>query len=66
MKNKLSSSKGSCIGNFASFFPTLPHPLEACLLLTGTILAILYSEVFHMLPAKYQPNRPVGSGAEVI
>ena len=31
MKNKLSSSKGSCIGNFASFFPTLPHPLKACL-----------------------------------
>ena len=33
---------------------------------TGTILVILYSEVSHMLPAKYQPNRPVGSGVEVI
>ena len=33
---------------------------------TGTILAILYSEVSHMLPAKYQPNRPGGSGVEVI
>ena len=31
---------------------------------TGTILAILYSEVSH--PAKYQPNRPLGSGVEVI
>ena len=33
---------------------------------TGTILAILYSKVSHMLPAKYQPNRPNGSGVEVI
>ena len=33
---------------------------------TGTILAILYSEVPNMLPAKYQPNRPGGSGKEVI
>ena len=33
---------------------------------TGTILAILYREVSHMLPAKYQPNRPGGSGVEVI
>ena len=33
---------------------------------TGTILAILYSEVSHMLPAKYQPNRPGGSGVEII
>ena len=33
---------------------------------TGTILAILYSEVHHMLPAKYQPNMPGGSGEEVI
>ena len=34
--------------------------------LTRTILAILYSEVPHMLPAKYQPNPPRGSGEEVI
>ena len=33
---------------------------------TGTILAILYGEVSHMLPAKYQPNQPGGSGVEVI
>ena len=33
---------------------------------TGTIFVILYSEVSHMLPAKYQPNWPNGSGKEVI
>ena len=33
---------------------------------TGMILAILYSKVPHMLPAKYQPNPPGGSGEEVI
>ena len=33
---------------------------------TGTILAVLYREVSHMLPAKYQPNRFCGSGVEVI
>ena len=33
---------------------------------TGTILVILYSEMSYMLPAKYQPNQPVGSGVEVI
>ena len=33
---------------------------------TGMILAILYSEVPHMLPAKYQLNRPGGSGKKVI
>ena len=33
---------------------------------TGMILAILYSEVPHMLPAKYQPNTPGDSGEEVI
>ena len=27
----LKYSKGSCIRNFASFFPILPHALEACL-----------------------------------
>ena len=66
MKNKLSSSKGSCIGNFASFFPNLSHPIKAVYDPTGTIFAILYSEVPHMLPAKYQPNRPGGSGKEII
>ena len=33
---------------------------------TGMILAILYTEVPHMLPAKYEPNPPGGSGEEVI
>ena len=33
---------------------------------TVTILATLYSEVPHMLPAKYQPNPLGGSGEEVI
>ena len=66
MKNKLSRLKGSCIGNFASYFPTLPHHLRLVYDPTETILAILYSEVPHMLPAKYQPNRPSGSGKEVI
>ena len=31
---------------------------------TWTILAILYRKVPHMLPAKYQPNPPGGSGVE--
>ena len=31
---------------------------------TKMILAILYREVPHMLPAKYQPNRSGGSGEE--
>ena len=33
---------------------------------TRTILAILYREVSHMLPAKYQPNWSGGSGESVI
>ena len=33
---------------------------------TGTILANLYCEVPHKLPAKYQPNPHGGSGEEVI
>ena len=51
---------------FYVIFPTLPHPLRLVYDPTGTILAILYSEVPHMLPAKYQPNLPSGSGKEVI
>ena len=31
---------------------------------TGTILAILYREVPHMLPAKYQSNPPGGAEEE--
>ena len=33
---------------------------------TGMILAILYSKVPHMLPAKYQPNGHSGFGEEVV
>ena len=33
---------------------------------TGTILAILYREVPHMLHAKYQPNQGSDSGEEVL
>ena len=61
MKNQLSSSKGSCIGNVASFFPTHSRLVYEP---TGTILPILYREVPHMLPAKYQPNLPDGSGED--
>ena len=32
---------------------------------TEMILTIIYREVPHMLPAKYQPYRPVDSGKEV-
>ena len=64
MKNYLSSSKGSCIQNFALFFPTLPHHSRLVYDPTGTIISILYREVPHMLPAKYQPNPRGGSGEE--
>ena len=65
MKNQLSSLKGSCIRNFASFFPNF-FPTHSRLVYdpTTTILALLYGEVPHMLPAKYQPNPPGGSGEE--
>ena len=33
------------MGNFALFFPTLPHPLISVYDPTGMILAILYSKV---------------------
>ena len=47
--------------NFSQF-----HPIHSRLVYdpTETILAILYREVPHMLPAKYQPNPPGGSGEE--
>ena len=57
---------GSCIGNFASFFPDLPAHSRLVYYPTETILTILYSEVSHIFPAKCQPNRPGGSGVEVI
>ena len=49
-----------------SFFPNLPTHSRLVYDPTGTVLAILYSEVPHMLPAKYQPNRSSGSGKEII
>ena len=54
------------MGNFASFLQLYPTQSRLVYNPTGTILAILYSEVLHMLPAKYQPNPPGGSGEEVI
>ena len=49
--------------HFSQLFPT--H-LRLVYNPTETILAILYSQVPNMLPAKYQPNRPGSSGKEVI
>ena len=49
--------------HFSQLYPT--HSRLVCNP-TGIILFISYSGVSHMLPAKYQPNRPVGSGVEVI
>ena len=52
---------------FCVIFPNFTPPNQGLVYNpTGTILAILYRVVSHMLPAKYQPNRPGGSGVEVI
>ena len=47
--------------HFSQFYPTHSRLVYDP---TGTILTILYGEVPHMLPAKYQPNLPGGSGEE--
>ena len=47
--------------HFSQFYPT--H-LRLVYDSTGTILAILYGKVPHMLPAKYQRSPPGGSGEE--
>ena len=47
--------------HFSQFYPTHSRLVYDP---TGTISAILYGEVPHMLPAKYQPNPPGGSGEE--
>ena len=47
--------------HFSQFYPTNSRLVYNP---TGTILAMLSREVPHMLPAKYQPNRPGGSGEE--
>ena len=49
--------------HFSQFYPTHSRLVYDP---TETILVILYSEVSYILPAKYQPNQPVGSGVEVI
>ena len=49
--------------HFSQLYPTQSRLVYD---LTGTILAILYSKVPHMLPAKYQLNPLSGSGEEVI
>ena len=49
--------------HFSQLYPTQTRSVYNP---TGTILAILYRVMSHMLPAKYQPNRPGGSGVEVI
>ena len=64
MKNLLSSSKvhvSEILFHFSQLYPTQSRLVYDP---TGRILAILYSEVPHMLPAKYQPNPPSGSGEE--
>ena len=49
--------------HFSQLYPTQSRSVYDP---TGTILAILYRVVSHMLHAKYQPYRPGGSGVEVI
>ena len=49
------------LSHFSQFYPTHSRLVYDS---TGTILAISYGEVPHMLPAKYQPNLPGGSGEE--
>ena len=47
--------------HFSQFYPTHSRLVYGP---TGMILTILYGEVPHMLPAKYQPNPPGGSGED--
>ena len=51
---------------FYVIFPNFTLPTQGLWSNCGTILAILYSEVPHMLPTKYQPNPPRSSWEEVI
>ena len=46
------------------FFQLYPTHSRSVYDPTGMVLAILCSKVLHMLPAKYQPNPPGGSGEE--
>ena len=48
---------------FCVIFPNFTPPTQGFFIIQP---AILYSEVPHMLPAKYQLHPPGGSGEEVI
>ena len=48
------------------FFQLYPTHSRSVYDLKGMNLAILYSKVPHMLPAKYQPNWHSGSGEEMF
>ena len=48
---------------FSKIYPTHLRSVDNP---TGMIRAILYREMFHMLPAKFQPYRSGGSGEEVV
>ena len=52
--------------NFKPFFQIYATHSRSVYDPTGIIIAISYREVPYMLPAIYQPNRPGGSGEEVI
>ena len=50
---------------FCVIFPNFTPLTRALFMIRPEgFLAILYGEVPHMLPAKYQPNPPGGSGEE--
>ena len=50
---------------FCVIFPNFTPPTSRLVYdQTGMILAVLYREVPYMLPAKYQPTPPGGSGEE--
>ena len=49
--------------NFHIIFQIYNHHFRSVYDPSGPTLAILYREVLH---AKYQPNRPSGSGEEVV
>ena len=64
MKNSFLAQRvhvSEILRHFSQFYPTHSRLVYDP---TGKILAILYKEVAHMLPAKYQPNRPGDSGEE--
>ena len=54
------------VSEILGHFPNLPHPFNVCLLSDQNNFHCLYREVPHMLPAKFPPNWPSGSGEEVV